>query len=79
MSIDPEFEKLSTKYVATGECYRPENQRADNFLPACRPAISTRAALAWRSGEISSSIGRQSSGATTAPIGTQSALVSFSR
>lgn len=26
----------SYKFVQTGECYNPENDRADNFMPSCR-------------------------------------------
>ncbi len=34
----------SHKFVSTGECHRPENQRKDNFFPSCRACNIDKAA-----------------------------------
>ena len=39
------------KYVKTGKCDLPENDRADNFMPSCRPCNIDKAASpleVWR-------------------------------
>lgn len=39
------------KYVQTGECYAPENERLDNFMPSCRACNIDKSTLSvedWR-------------------------------
>lgn len=42
----------SHKFVANGECHRPENHRSDNFFPSCRACNihkSSQSLEDWRS------------------------------
>ena len=39
------------KFVKTGDCWAPENERLDNFMPACRPCNIDKATASveeWR-------------------------------
>lgn len=39
------------KFVKTGECFNPENDRADNFMPSCGPCNMDKSVLSledWR-------------------------------
>lgn len=51
-AIERKMDVVGGKFVSTSVCYKPENDRIDNFRPSCAPCNISKATLnieQWRS------------------------------